>query len=198
MSSSELDHSIDDAVGGVLHRGRWLVIAAYLCARSADEGKAVEYLNEARSLVKHFGASRLMFELGFASADHYMKAQDLTRAADELSELHQMAIKAAPAQRAEYAKLMTRLLLLQGRAAEGLRWAEEAMTIAPAAGFNGANLRAFEMELVYALAANDRLSDALTSFAGWKWSLANYAPLSNVAYVIYWRAKPTLGRCGKV
>ena len=153
---------IDDAVGGVLHRGRWLVIAAYLCARSADEGKAVEYLNEARSLVKHFGASRLMFELGFASADHYMKAQDLTRAADELSELHQMAIKAAPAQRAEYAKLMTRLLLLQGRGAEGLRWAEEAMTIAPAAGFSGANLRAFEMELVYALAANDRLSDALT------------------------------------
>ena len=74
---------IDEAVGGVLHRGRWLVIAAYLCARSADEGKAVEYLNEARSLVKHFGASRLLFELGFASADHYMKAQDLTRAADD-------------------------------------------------------------------------------------------------------------------
>ena len=76
---------IDDAIGGVLHRGRWLIIAAYLCALSADEGKAVEYLNEARSLVKHFGASRLLFELGFASADHYMKSQDLGRAADELS-----------------------------------------------------------------------------------------------------------------
>lgn len=152
---------IDDAIGGVLHRGRWLIIAAYLCALSADEGKAVEYLNEAQSLVKHFGTSRLLFELGFASADHYMKSQDLGRAADELSQLHQTAIKAAPAQRAEYAKLMTRLLLLQGRGVEGLRWAEEAMTIAPPAGYSGANLRAFEMELAYAFAANERLSDAL-------------------------------------
>jgi len=152
---------VDEAIGGVLHRGRWLISAANLSARYADEAKAVEYLNEARSLVKLFGTARLLFELSFASADYHMKAQDLARAAEDLSQLHKLAVKAAPAQRAEYAKLMARLLLLQGRADEGLRWAEEAMTIAPPAGFSGANLRAFEMELVYALAANERLSDAL-------------------------------------
>ena len=56
---------------------------------------------------------------------------------------------------------MTRLLLLQGRLVEGLQWAEEAMRIAVPAGFTGPNLRAFEMELVYALAANERLADAI-------------------------------------
>jgi hypothetical protein len=48
-------------------------------------------------LIKQFGASRLMFELGVVSANYYMKTQDLPRASAELSELHQMAIKAAPA-----------------------------------------------------------------------------------------------------
>lgn len=152
---------IDDEIGGVLHRGRWLIIAAWLLTHGADQGKAVSYLNEARGLIEQFGASRLMFELVFISADYYMKTQDLERAADELLQLHQVAIKAAPAQRAEYAKLMTRLLMLQGRCAEGLQWAQEAMTIAPSAGFTGGNLRAFEIELVYALAANERLADAL-------------------------------------
>jgi len=151
---------IDDAIGGVLHRGRWLIIAANFYASSAAD-KAADYLNEARSLARQYDASRLSFELGFVSADHWMKAQDLLRAADELSALQQVATKAAPAQRAEYAKLMTRLLLLQGRLVEGLQWAEEAMRIALPAGFTGANLRAFEMELVYALAANERLSDAI-------------------------------------
>ena len=151
---------IDNAIGGVLHRGRWLIIAANFYVSSAPE-KAAEYLNEARSLAKQFEASRLLFELGFASADYWMKAQDLLRAEDELSALQQVATKAAPAQRAEYAKLMTRLLLLQGRLVEGLQWAEEAMRIALPAGFTGAYLRAFEMELVYALAANERLSDAI-------------------------------------
>jgi LuxR family transcriptional regulator, maltose regulon positive regulatory protein len=152
---------IDDGIGGVLHRGRWLIIAAQLFALDADEGNAIDCLNDARALIKQFGASRLTFELGVISANYYMKTQDLSRASSELSELHQMAIKAAPAQRAEYARLMTRLLLLQGRYAEGLRWAEEAMTTAASAGFSGASLRAFEMELVYALAANERLADAL-------------------------------------
>ena len=151
---------IDNAVGGLLHRGRWLIIAAYFYAAGGDAAKAANYLDEARILAKDFNASRLLFELGFASADHWMKAQDLSRASDEMSQLQQLATKAPPAQRAQYTKLMTRLLLLQGRLIEGLQWAEEAMRIALSAGFSGANLRAFEMELVYALAANERLSDA--------------------------------------
>ncbi len=90
-----------------------------------------------------------------------MKTQDLPRAADELQQLEAAAVKAAPAERAEYARLRARLLLLQGRSNEGLRWAEEAMRMAPAAGFTGANLRMFEIDLTYALAANDRLVEAV-------------------------------------
>ena len=144
----------------MLHRGRWLIIAAYFHVAGGEADKASKYLDEARALAKRFQASRLLFELGFASVDHWMKAQDLVHAMDELSDLHELATKAAPAQRAEYAKMMTRLLLLQGRLVEGLQWSEEAMRIALTAGYSGANLRAFEMELVYALAANDCLSEA--------------------------------------
>ena len=151
---------IDGAIGGVLHRVRWLNVAANLFA-STDADAAAACLNEARSLAKQYEASRISFELGFASADYWMKVQDLSRAAEELSALQQVATKAPPAQRAEYAKLMTRLLLLQGRLVEGLQWAEEAMRIALPAGFTGPNLRAFEMELVYALAANERFADAI-------------------------------------
>ena len=60
---------------------------------------------------------------------------------------------------------MTRLLLLQGRVVEGLQWAEDAMRIALAAGYANKNLRGFGMELVYALAANDRLGDAINLVA---------------------------------
>ncbi len=151
---------IDEAVGGVLHRGRWLIAAANFYA-SSSAAEAAVCLHEARSLTTKLEASRLSFELGFASADYWMKAQDFSRAADELSALQQVATKAPPAQRAEYAELMTRLLLLQGRLVEGLQWAEEAMRIAVPAGFTGPNLRAFEMECVYALAANGRLADAI-------------------------------------
>ncbi len=153
---------VDDAVGGVLHRGRWLINAAYFCALGDDLDKAAVYLDEARALAQQVDATRLSFELGFASADCWMKKQDLPRAADELSRLQHIATRAPLAQRAEYAMLMTRLLLLQGRLTEGLQWAEEAMHMALTAGYTGANLRVFEMEHVYALAANERLSDAVS------------------------------------
>lgn len=152
---------IDDGIGGVLHRGRWLISAVYFCALGSSVEEAVGYLSKARLLAEGLDATRLSFELGFASADHWMKTQDLRRAAEELSQLQHIATKAPPAQRAEYAMMMTRLLLLEGRLTEGLQWAEEAMQIALAAGYTGANLRLFEMELVYALAANERLSDAV-------------------------------------
>ena len=152
---------VDEAIGGVLHRGRWMIIAANFYMVSGAAEKAVACLSETRSLAKQYETSRLSFELGFATANYWMKAQDLSRAADELSALQQVATKAAPAQRAQYAKMMTRLLLLQGRLVDGLQWAEEAKRIASAAGITGANLRAFEMDLVYALAANERLSDAI-------------------------------------
>ncbi len=150
---------IDDETGSALQRGRWLSVAASLYA-GVDADKAAHYLNEARLLAEQFEASHLLFELGVVSANYLMKAQDLSGAATELVRLQQLATKAAPAHRAQYAKLMTRLLLLRGQVVEGLQWAEEAIRIAAAAGYYGAHLRAFEMELVYALAANERLADA--------------------------------------
>ena len=151
---------IDKEIGGTLHRGRWLIAAANAYSSAGDALGAMQYLEEARSLAEQSESAPLFFELGFLFADHSMKAQDLQRAANELQKIEKLVTTAAPAQRAEYAKLMTRLLLLQGHLPEGLRWAEEALRVAPPAGFKGANLRAFEVELVYALAANERLSEA--------------------------------------
>ncbi|MEP6609199.1 MAG: BTAD domain-containing putative transcriptional regulator [Burkholderiaceae bacterium] len=152
---------IDSAHAGALHRGRWLISAAYAYFESGDTERAKEYLDHARLVVEQSHSSRLAFELGLASADYSMKSQDLQSAVDELRTLETLATASAPAQRAEYARMLTRLLLLQGHAAEGLRWAEEAKRMALPAGFRGANLRGFEMEHVYALAANDRLADAV-------------------------------------
>ena len=50
-----------------------------------------------------------------------MKARDLQRAADEMQLLEPVAEHAPPAQRAQYARMRARLLLLQERLAEGLR-----------------------------------------------------------------------------
>ena len=90
-----------------------------------------------------------------------MKAHDLQLAADELKQLEDIAIQTPPAQRAEYSRMRARLLLLQGYLTEGLHWAEEAMRLAVPAGLTGPNLRMFEIELIYALTANDRVSEAL-------------------------------------
>ncbi|MBA3254346.1 MAG: AAA family ATPase [Burkholderiaceae bacterium] len=153
---------IQDGIGGALHRGRWLIAAAYAHFEVGNTAASLEYLQQARALAEQSSSLRLQFELSLALADHWMKAQMLPQAAAELDRLEHLAGACPPAQRAEFARIMARLLLLQERHTDGLRWAEDAMRLAVPAGFNGANLRKFEVELVYALAANERLADALT------------------------------------
>ena len=147
--------------GGALHRGRWFIAAADTQLVGGDAKLARVDLSEARLLAEQSQSLRLSFEFGFASADHYMKAHDLQLAADELKQLEDIAIQTPPAQRAEYSRMRARLLLLQGYLTEGLHWAEEAMRLAVPAGLTGASLRMFETELIYALTANDRVSEAL-------------------------------------
>ena len=152
---------ITDSVGGALHRGRWLIITAMHCFATGDAAGSARHLSEARVLAERSKSAALSFEFGLAFAEHWMKLHDLPRATDELAKLEVLAAKVPAAQRAEFAKMMTRLFLLQERPAEGLRWAEEALRIAEPAGFTGVNLRAYEIELIYALAANERLAEAV-------------------------------------
>ena len=91
-----------------------------------------------------------------------LKRNDLDAAGARLSELEAIAIGAPPAQRAEHARFTARVLLLQGRAKEGLRWAEDALTTAALAGYTGSHARAFQIECIYALAANRRFQDAIS------------------------------------
>ena len=156
---------IDRAVGSALHRGRWLIAAAFAYFESGNTARSLEALDEARLLSEALQSPRLSFELGLALASHWMKASDFQRAADELRKLETVASGAPPAQRAEHARLMTRLLLLQDQLSEGLRWAREAKRLAEPAGYSGANLRAFDIELVYALAANDQLIEAIDAWS---------------------------------
>ena len=152
---------IKKGVGGSLHRGRWLITTAYACFEDGNATESLEYLQQARALAEQNSSSRLQFELCFALANHWMKAQMLPQAEEELGRLEHLAESCPPAQRAELARIKARLFLLQDRYSEGLRWAEDAMRLAGPAGFSGANLRRFDVELVYALAANGRLTDAL-------------------------------------
>lgn len=152
---------VDASQGGALHRGRWLVAAAETLFASGDAAQALAYLNAARLLAEQSQSHRLHFEVGFAAANHLMKLHDLQRADEELHRLERIVMQAPPVQRAEYSRMRARLLLLQGDLHDGLRWAREAMRMAAPAGLSGANLRMFEIELVYALAANDRLSEAI-------------------------------------
>jgi ATP/maltotriose-dependent transcriptional regulator MalT/DNA-binding SARP family transcriptional activator len=152
---------VEESKGGALHRGRWLIAAAYSYFQRDDTTECLAYLEEARSLAEQSNSARLSFELGFALSDYWMKARDLQRAADEMQLLEPVAEQAPPAQRAQYARMRARLLLLQERLAEGLRWTEEARRMAVPAGYSGANLRVFDFDLVNALAANDRLADAI-------------------------------------
>ena len=153
---------IQENVGGSLHRGRWLISAAYAHFEQGNSSASLEYLEQARRVAAQTASLRLQFELSFALTNHWIKAQMLPQAAEELSRLEHLAETAPPAQRAEFARIMARLLLLQGQHAEGLRWANDAMRLAVPAGFSGANLNRYEVELVYALTANNRLTDALT------------------------------------
>ena len=154
-------HLIDRSVGSALHRGRWLIASAVAYFESGDTSRSLVALNEARSIAEASKTSRLSFEIGLAFAGHWMKAGDLPSAAEELRKLETLATDEPPAQRADHARLMTRLLMLQESLSEGLRWANEAKRLALAAGLSGSNLRAYEVELVYALAANDRIAEAL-------------------------------------
>ena len=152
---------VDASHAGALHRGRWLVAAAETLFASGDGDRALLHLKHAKSLADQSQSHRLHFEVGFASANHLMKLNDLQRADEELHRLEKLVTQAPPVQRAEYARMRARLLLLQGDLHDGLRWAREAMRMAAPAGLSGANVRMFEIELVYALAANDRLSEAI-------------------------------------
>lgn len=152
---------VNRSTGGALHRGRWLIAAAYSYFQRDSTAECLAYLDEARSLADQSNSSRLSFELGFAFSDYWMKAHDLQRATDELQLLESVAEQAPPAQRAQYARMRARLFLLQERLPEGLRWTEEARRMAVPAGYSGANLRVFDFDLVYALAANDRLAEAI-------------------------------------
>ena len=131
---------IKKGVGGSLHRGRWLITTAYAYFEEGNAAESLEYLHQARTLADQNNSLRLQFELRFALANHWMKAQMLPEAEEELERLEHLAESCPPAQRAEFARIKARLFLLQDRYAEGLRWAEDAMRLAGPAGFSGANL----------------------------------------------------------
>ena len=152
---------IDQTFGGSLHRGRWLIAAAQTLFDSGKAAEAKKVLDEAQLLAAQSNSVRLSFELGLFVADYWMKAQEFDQAESTIRSLEDLASKIPPAQRAAYTRTNARLLLLQQRLPEGLRWAEEAKRMALAAGYSGANLRMFEIELVYAFAANDRLPEAI-------------------------------------
>jgi LuxR family transcriptional regulator, maltose regulon positive regulatory protein len=157
---------IKQELGSLLHRGRWLIAAAQKLSDTGDVEEAREFLIEARILAEQANSPRLSFELGLFFADHWMKAQELDRAANELQLLEGIVGNVPPAQRAEYARIYARIHLLQERFPEGLRWAEEARRMAIPAGYSRAYLRSFDVELTYALAANDRLAEAIEVVRG--------------------------------
>ena len=116
-------HLIDRSVGSALHRGRWLIASAVAFFESGDTSRSLVALNEARSIAEASKTSRLSFEIGLAFAGHWMKAGDLPSAAEELRKLETLATDEPPAQRADHARLMTRLLMYQKvcrRACDGL------------------------------------------------------------------------------
>jgi len=144
-----------------LQRGRWWISAALAYLADGAHETAAGFLVRARSLVEETGSRRLAFELGMTEVDAALKRNDLDGAAEHLAALESIAITAPPAQRAEHARFAARVLLLRGRAQEGLRWAEEALQTAAFAGYTGGHARAFQIECVYALAANRRYPDAV-------------------------------------
>jgi len=151
----------ESQAGGALHRGRWFIAAADTQLVCGDTIRARADLVEAQRLAEQSESARLGFEYGFASADHFMKGHDLQLASEELQRLEDIVTKAPPTQRAEYSRMRARLLLLSGQLTDGLHWAQEAIRMAEPAGLTGANMRMFEIELIYALTANDQLAEAL-------------------------------------
>jgi len=144
-----------------LQRGRWNIAAAWAHYVDGQHARAQEHLDEARRLTQQCGSRRLEFELGMAQVDAALKRNDLATAAKELATLESLVKDAPPAQRAEHARITARTMLLQNRLAEGLRWAEQAIETATIAGYSGAHARDFQVEHVYALAANERFGEAI-------------------------------------
>jgi len=144
-----------------LQRGRYWISAAQAYFEDGMHAPAADFLARARRLVDETGSRRLAFELGMAEVNSALKRNELDVAAARLSELETIAIKAPPAQRAEHARFAARVLLLQGQAKEGLRWAEDALKTAALAGYTGGHARAFQIECIYALTANRRYKDAI-------------------------------------
>ena len=154
---------VERAHGNALLRGRWAISAAMAYYEDGRHEAAAAYFSEAQALADRSGSRRLAFELGMALADAAQKRQDLDDAARHLAALESIIAQCPAAQRAEYARLCTRTLLLQGRHAEGLRYADAALDAARAAGYSGAHERLFELERIYALAANNRFDAALAA-----------------------------------
>jgi DNA-binding SARP family transcriptional activator len=144
-----------------LQRGRFHIAACWAFYTDARHARAQQCLDEARRLLDLCGSRRLAFELGMVTADAMLKRYDLAGAAAQLDALEQDVARAGPAQRADFARIRARTLLMQGDAPNGLRWAEQAMETAALAGYSGAHARDFAVEHAYALAANERYADAV-------------------------------------
>ena len=144
-----------------LQRGRWCIAAAWAYYVDGQHPRAQQYLDDARRLTEMCGSRRLAFELGMALVDAALKRKDLPTAASELALLESLAKDAPPAQRAQHARINARTFLLQSRLDEGLRWARQAIETAKLAGYSGVHARDFQVEYVYALAANERFDEAI-------------------------------------
>jgi DNA-binding SARP family transcriptional activator len=144
-----------------LQRGRYWVSAGMAYFEDGLHDTGAGFLARARRLVDETGSRRLAFELGMAEVDAMLRRNNLEGAARCLAALEAIAVTAPPAQRAEHSRFTARVLLLQGRAKEGLRWAEDAQKTATLAGYSGGHSRAFRLECVYALAANHRFLEAI-------------------------------------
>jgi LuxR family maltose regulon positive regulatory protein len=144
-----------------LQRGRYWIAAGVVYFEDGLHAPAVEFLARARRLVEETGSRRLAFGLGMHEVNFAMKRNDLEAAVARLSDLEALAIGATPAERAEHARYTARVLLIQGHAREGLRWAQEALKMAVIAGYTGGHTRAFRLECIYAQAANHRFTEAM-------------------------------------
>ncbi len=155
----------ENSTANALQRGRWWLSAAYAAEENAQPKAAREYRAKARALVENAASRRVAFELGMSEVDAAIRANDHDAAATRLAELETLAIAAPPALKAEHARLSARVLLLQGRAREGLHWAQAALQHAEHAGFTAGKARAYQLEAINAYAANDRLDEARTQNA---------------------------------
>jgi LuxR family maltose regulon positive regulatory protein len=143
-----------------LQRGRWLISAALAYLEDGKPAQADDFLRQARALVEQTGSRRLAFELGIPNVDAALRRRDPDAADQHLRAIESVATTAPAAQRAVYARLKARFLLMQKKTQEGLRMATEALDTARVAGYSGSHLRVFQVEYIYGLAANGNLRDA--------------------------------------